>query len=311
VDLFGRTDVNADEVRQNPDDPDDVQTQRSLDDAHETEAAGFAKVRWSWGPATLETGGRLTWLEQGNAGDSTLDDTAWSGFLGFSVPLDNHVRLQGSLSTGVRFPSLTERYFTGTTGRGAVLGNPDLDPERSFNAELSLRWLSQRLLVEGAVYRNRIDQYIERIEVAPDLLTWVNVSSGVIRGVDFSGTFRPVERWQVDFGGQYVQGEDDDDRPLSDIPPAELFAGGGYASGPWRVTIRLAHRFEKTDIGSGEKPIPAAQLLQASIAYRLTPRWNLALVGENLLGEEYFRSADRKAPLAQGRSVGMQFRWSE
>ena len=47
------------------------------------------------------------------------------------------------------------------------------------------------------------------------------MTSGVISGVDLAGTFRPVARWQIDFGGQYVKGEDDDDRAHGDGDPGD------------------------------------------------------------------------------------------
>jgi len=51
--------------------------------------------------------------------------------------LGERLELRGSISSGLRFPSLGEQFFSGTTGAGAILGNPDLVPERSLNVEIS------------------------------------------------------------------------------------------------------------------------------------------------------------------------------
>ena len=64
-----------------------------------------------------------------------------------------------------------------------------------------------------------------------------------------------------------------------------------------------------SDPGSGEKAIPAAELLSASVGYSVSSSVSLWLSASNLLDEEYFRSADRKAPLASGRSVALRFTW--
>ena len=44
--------------------------------------------------------------------------------------------LSAELASGQRFPTLTERFFSGTTGRVQVIGNPDLDPEETLGLDL-------------------------------------------------------------------------------------------------------------------------------------------------------------------------------
>ena len=72
----------------------------------------------------------------------------------------------------------------------------------------------------------------------------------------------------------------------------------------------LQHRASKDDPGSGEKSIPSARLVSASLSYRLASGLVLTVRGRNLLDEEYFNSADRKSPLAAGRSIGLSLSWS-
>ncbi len=40
------------------------------------------------------------------------------------------------------------------------IGNPDLQPEKSLNTDLALRWRSQRAMASATVFRNRINDYI-------------------------------------------------------------------------------------------------------------------------------------------------------
>jgi iron complex outermembrane receptor protein len=190
------------------------------------------------------------------------------------------------------------------------VGNPELESERSLNAEASLRWLGRRFFASGLVFRNRIDDYIERVEVEEDLLTWVNLVSGTIRGLELQALYVVDERWRVFGSAHFLRGRDANGVPLADVPPREIQAGLRREAGAWRFEARLTHRDEKTDAGSGEKPIDSARLLSASLGYSFSPSWRVVLGGTNLLDEEYFPAADRKAPLAPGRSFSLRLAWT-
>lgn len=307
ADVFGRTDVDAEETQYDlsvPDQPTSA-TARTLDGATETELGGWGSVRWTRTKTRWEFGGRYSWMAQSNSGDPTRERSAWSGFAGVSRDLGSKIEFRASISSGIRFPSLTELYFTGTTGRGQVIGNPDLIPERSLGAETSLRWATRRVVITGVVFHNEIDDYIERVEVDPDLLTFVNVTSGTIQGLELHGVSRLTGVWTLNFGGHALRGEDSEGRALQDTPPNEVFVGGAYERRRWTVDARLAWRAARDRYASGEKPIPSATLLSAAVRYRWAERWEVALTGSNMLDQAYFRSADRKAPLAPGAGIGV------
>ena len=312
IDLFGRRGVEAGEVRVSfdPNVPMPVQRFSSLNDGGETEAGVFGTLSGRWGDTRWEVGARVIHIVQDNAGALSRDETAASGFAGFAAPLTDHLTLEAHAGTGLRFPSLTERFFTGTTARGQVTGNPGLDSERSLDTDLGLRWVTERWLLSGAVFHNRIDDYIERVEVAPGQLTFVNLTDGTIAGIEVQGAWHPAPAWRLGFGGHLIDGDDDDGGSLADIPPGAVHVSVRHRHERWTVSTRWSYRDEKTDPGSGEKPIPDAHLVSASVAFQASPDWRLAVTGTNLLDEEYFPSADRKAVLAPGRSVGVTLTWA-
>jgi iron complex outermembrane receptor protein len=308
ADLFGRHGVEAEERQKDLTGVEPTSRVVTLDGARELEAGAFFSARRDWQRGSLETGARLSGQEQENAGEDS-DASSLDGYLGGVYRIISRLEIGASLSTGVRFPSLSERFFTGTTGRGSVLGNPDLEEERSWNVETSLQWLGSHLLVRGVVFRNEVDDYIERIEITPDVLTFRNLTSGTIEGVELHGTVIPAESWRIEFGGHTMEGRDEDDDPLSDVPPDEFFLGLRHERERWSFGTRWTHRWEKDDPGSGEKVIPSAELLSAFVSVRIADAWMLSAGGSNLLDDEYFRSADRKAPFAQGRAVSLQLGW--
>ena len=255
-------------------------------------------------------GGRLAWQRQQNASEGSTDDEAVTAFAGLVLPVGGGFELAANAGTGLRFPSLSERFFSGTTGRGSVIGNRSLEPERSFNLDLGMRYYGQRLFVAGYLFRNEIDDYIERVEIEPDRLTFVNISSGRIEGIEAEGLLQLTSGWSLMFGGHVMEGRDEDDLPLADVPADRLYAGAGLEKGRWSWRVRWESRAEKDDPGSGEKAVPAADLVSSSVQVGLWPGMKLQLAVRNALDEEYFNSADRKVPLAPGRSLSVSLRWS-
>jgi iron complex outermembrane receptor protein len=284
-------------------------SQRTLDRGEEDEAGLYGAVERNIGRAVLLAGGRLSWQRQGNTGAADRDDVAGTAFAGLVAPLRAGLELAINAGTGLRFPSLSERFFSGVTGRGRVSGDPDLDPERALNLDLGLRWFGERLYLAGYVFRNEIDDYIERLETAPEELTFRNLTTGTIEGVEAQGGFQLDGRTALTFGGHLLDGEDASGGQLADIPADRLYAELRHRRLRWSVEARWEERSAKR-AGSGEKPIPGASLLSAGVRCEIAAGLELRLHGRNLLDERYFSSADEKVPLAPGRSIGIGFSWT-
>ncbi len=309
IDYLGRRGVDSRERAEDLSDG-SVDEVSSLDGGTQDEAAAFGSLRWSWGETTLLAGTRLTWQRQQNAAEASRDDTAWTGFVGLVQPLVGGLELTANLGTGLRFPNLSERFFTGTTGRGTTIGNPDLEPESSINTDLGLRWYGSKLFLSGQVFHQSIDDYIERIDVADGTRTFVNLSSGTIVGFEVEGFYQLHDHWLLSWNGHLLDGEDGDGQPLADIPADRFQFGIKYSRGDWQAQLQHQFRDAKDDPGSGEVEVPSADLLSASLRYHLSEGLALTLRAKNLLDEEYFNSADDRAALSPGRSVGLALSWS-
>ena len=191
-----------------------------------------------------------------------------------------------------------------------MIGNPGLDPERSYNVEAGLQWLGRRLAVTGALFHNDIDDFIERVETSPGLLTFINLTSGTIRGIETEATWQAGAGWRLSGGGHLMEGRSDDGRPLSDVPPSSVYAGADLSRDRWSAGARLEWRARKNDPGSGEKEIGSAVLLSADVLWRVAPTWTLQLRGDNLLNDTYFPSADDRSQTAAKRSFGAFVTWT-
>ena len=121
-------------------------------------------------PVTLSFGGRLDVrtidaVENERTGDpDDLENTytTLSGAVGASYAFGDGFALATNLSSGFRAPSIFELYASGVHGGVAAfqVGNPDLEPERSYSADLSLRVRRDRVTAEVTGYVNAISNYI-------------------------------------------------------------------------------------------------------------------------------------------------------
>jgi len=286
-----------------------VSVARTLDSAQLDELAAFGSVHWSWGSTGFQAGTRFTWQEQQNGDLPSRSDDAWSGFIGAVHPFGKGFELVANVGTGLRFPTLSERFFNGTTGRGDQVGNPDLEAERSLNLDLGLRWYGEKVFLSGQVFRLEIDDYIERIRISPETRTFVNLSSGTIEGLEIEGFYELGERWLLSWNGHTMEGRDEAGEPLADVPPDRVELRLRYREDRWLSQLRYQVRAEKNDPGSGELAIPSAQLVSAALSYELSSDLRVTLRGENLLDEAYFNSADDQSVLSPGRSVGLSLQW--
>jgi len=281
--------------------------QRTLD-GEQDEAAAFASLSRSWGRAVFQGGLRATWQRQSNVGWPGREDSAVTGFLGVVRPV-GRVELVANVGTGLRLPDLSERFFTGTTGRGQVLGNPDLDPESSWNVDLGLRWYGRRLFFAAHVFRLRIDDYVERVDLEDETRTFVNLSSGTVEGLELEGFYELSERVLLSWSGHLQDGEDVGAAPLADVPADRVGMTLQWRQGRWESRLTCQLRARKDDPGSGERAIPGAELLSAALKIRLAGDWTLVVRGRNLLDEVYWNVADDKATFAAGRSLGLGLVW--
>lgn len=286
----------------------DTDFSRTLD-GRQDELAAYGSLRRAFGGLSVEAGGRVTWIEQANAGAETVDDTAVTGFLGLTVPVGAGFELAANVGSGFRFPGLSERFFTGSTGRGEVIANQDLDPERSVTTDFGVRWFGDRLFVAAYVFRTEVDDYIERIDLDTGVRTFVNLTSGTIDGVELEGFFQATDTLRIDWTAQTTEGEADDGTPLAESPADRITVSGDWRRDPWGAGLRWQHRFEKDDPGPGEVETGEAEIVSASVRYTLPNGLTLLVSGNNLLDETYLPAADDLAVPAPRRSVGFGVRW--
>ena len=309
IDYRARREVSAKETLQ------DLETlavtrSKSLDDARLDELALYGTLHRRRGDWFVNSGLRYTWQQQDNGTGTDARDSAVTGFAGFNYQATPGLALKFNVGTGFRFPTLSERYFTGTTGRGEIIGVDSLDPEKSVNIEAGLDWRSETTSVGVQVFRLEIDDYIERIRLPSGARTFVNLTSGTIEGVEADVRLPVAADWQLIADAAVMDGEDNDGRPLADIPSDRAGLALEYDRAVWRGRVRYEHRRHKSDVGEGESAVGSADLLSASLSYQFGEHWSVRVGGRNLLDETYYNAADDLAPLSPERSFFIEFGWN-
>jgi outer membrane receptor protein involved in Fe transport len=165
---------------------------------------------------------------------------AFSGNAGlvYSPNIITHLSL--NVGRAFRMPT-TEELFTRTIScKGIKVGNPDLQPEYSWNFDIGVRGnaLKQKLKYDLALFYNILDDFIiEAPAEEPDVYFTLKNSDAKLMGGEFSAAYqfnnvlKPSNSLYLGTGASYVYGvdlSDGENTPLFGIPPFKMNAEINY-----------------------------------------------------------------------------------
>ena len=154
----------------------------------------------------------------------------------------------------IRATTLFELYADGVHGGVAAVkqGNAELDPERSLNTDLGLRWESSGLSASATIYRNEIDNYINLRDTGTTAGSGLPVfeyqqNDAVLEGIDLQA--RGMISETVELAGTLDAVDARNDATGEDLPlqPAdELRVEATWFPGSWTAVrspyVRLGVR---------------------------------------------------------------------
>ena len=272
--------------------------------------SGVSRGQWNESRGNI---GVFTGLEGAAAGTGyelsvRLDDdeafgTELTGSAGLNWRIGDRWRAFASAGRAFRAPNFSQLYSPGFFG-GLFAGNPNLDPERAWSAEVGADFnpvAGQRLTVSA--YSNWIDDLIAFAGVD---FRAININKARIRGLEFTYSAF-AENWSSDFN---LTWQDPQDRAAGrNLLRRASFKGNwvlGYAFGSrWSIDGELSHVGNRLDVGGAG--LASYTLINLRAAYRLREDWNLELRIDNLADRAYeplvgFNAADRR--------VFVQLGWS-
>jgi vitamin B12 transporter len=217
--------------------------------------------------------------------------TTWN--VDYGIHVTSSLRLIASAGTAFRAPDATDRFGSG--------GNVELNPEKSRNYEVGLRYAiagDQRLNLSA--FHNDVDELITYVITNPMNFDGQlqNVDRARIRGIELG---YQIERsnWQLRAEAIY---QDPEDRATGDqlLRRAKENFTLGYLQrlGRFEIGIDLLAAGERFDFGATE--LDSYVLTNLSARLNLGAGWSATAQIENVLDEEYelvsgYRTQDRAA----------------
>lgn len=283
---------------------------QAIEDARQLDRALFLTYQLPLASrVSLSAGLRGDWVETENQGgffgDRSTDHTAASGHAALTFGPFSNLTTTLQVSRGFRDPTLSDRYFRGPSGRGFIIGNPDLEPETSLQYDASVLWGIGRGSVALYGYLYQIDDLIERYRPERDFF-FRNRGEAEIRGVELEVQTPLVAGFHLELAAAVARGEvEEDGSPIDNIA-----APGGSATLRWAgergfAFLRTQAYAEDDRPGPTEDARPGFTTFDLGAGWRMTEELELRLLGRNLTDRRYRDSADEVASLARGRTYSL------
>lgn len=284
----------------------------SLTDAKEDNVSLFGIADWQLGDAfALEAGLRASWNAQDQAGADSDDADAGATVGLVWTPTAAH-RVTANLSSGYRFATLEERFFSGVTPQGEIVGNPDLGSESSLGLDIGHLWQAGDFATEVHLWRTDADDLIQLFAIAPGVNGYTNVGEAKLWGVDGSFGWTPTASLTVRTSLTWVRSKDENTGdPLFGTPPVsaalelqydfgDAFSAGAFYSHRWRVKRP----------GFEEVARDAVDVVDVDLTWHARPELDVQLFVRNAFDADYFATSDVLSALAPERAVGINLTWS-
>ena len=177
---------------------------------------------------------------------SSKSDDAVTFNLGLLYVLNENFHLTCNFSSGFRAPDMFERYSTRSSSY-MIIGNPELDPEHSYNGDLGFKFNYQRLRGSVSGFYSQVTDYIDLVNngntfAGMDSRGYVNVTEAELYGADGSLEFDLLEKLTVYGNLAYVVGRDRNNHDrLNTIPPLNGIFGARWHD---QLTNGLSYWFD-------------------------------------------------------------------
>jgi iron complex outermembrane receptor protein len=316
LDFFGRTDINDmnSEWKYNTNGRVISQTEETtLQDARRSNFGFYIDDKLQISDLlSLNVGARFDVVRTSNLSlggyRTSRNDEFFSVYLGSVFQITPALSLLGNIGQSFRFPSVSELFYTGLTGRGTVFGNPDLSPEKSLNFDLGFRYLHERFFASLYGFNNSIADMIQKYGgLEEEEYFYRNLTDSRIYGVEGEFYFSVMKDVELFINFHHMVGKDKDtDAALNYIPPSRLTFWGKYSPGRFWIEPRVTLSSSVKDPGPLEIAIDGYVLFDTIFGLKINGNLTLVAIAQNILDQTYRASADESGVDAPGR--GFVFR---
>jgi hemoglobin/transferrin/lactoferrin receptor protein len=242
---------------------------------------------------------RADWIEAETDGhprhqisqSESSESAAISGNLGVLYKLRADLNLYANVGRAFRAPNLLELYFFGPHDVGNDVGDPDLDPETSWNFDTGIKASTDNSTWEFAAFYNMVDDFIVKERQANNDYEFKNYADVTLYGVEAAWEYRFDGGWTLFASGSMVDGENDNTgENLPEIPPLKVQYGLRYAVNgdtPWWVELSGQTAADQTDTAPNEKETDGYTIGDLRAGIEFGEGWSVVGAVENFTDESY------------------------
>lgn len=268
----------------------------------------FTTTTFDMSGHSIQFGIRHDWLQQEADNQRRISTNKLTGYIGWQWFINQSWSISSELANAYREPSLTERYYSGSTARGSSVGNVELKAETAPGFDLGLHWEQGSTVFSAHWFYQSFDNYIERTIIDSDTRGFGNLRDGEVTGVELEGSTLWRDQWAFTFGFHWVDGEGSGDTPIADIPASVVNIGATYRNPDWQLGMHWRYRFSKSSVASTELPIDAANIVDIHYTRQLSSNSYLSIYFRNALNDDYRISADEISTYGNRHTLGIRFR---
>ena len=240
------------------------------------------------------------------------------------------------LARGFRAPTPEQvnNGFANLASGYTSVGNPALKPEYADSLEIGFRGKSHGLRYSLAGFENRYQNFISQEIIGgggrpsnPTIYQYVNLTKAKIQGVVAQVELKVGQRWTVQTGAAYLQGDSQMNgvsAPINSVQPFKAMFGLQYDAGEWggQATVLYSAAKDPGRIAPGRTSqfaSPDYTVLDLGVYWKPSPNLTLNANLNNALDTKYWRWSDvsgltensriADAYTAAGRTVQVSLRY--
>jgi outer membrane receptor protein involved in Fe transport len=260
-----------------------------------------------------------------DAADTERDEVNAGGNLRLGWQIDDRWQAHVAAGSAVRTADATERYAAFAPAPGGYrVGNPTLDPERSWQLDAGVAGTAGPLTLSADGFVNQVDDYI-LVTVIEDGLRdfnndgvndvvkgYHNLDRAFLWGGEVTATWAITDAWALAGSLTYTERQNrDDDQPLPEIAPLSGRLQLRYDDPDghyWGAAgSRLVARQDRADAAFGEDETPGFTTFDVRGGRHFGERWQLTVAVENLFDRTLSRAPHPRG-LPAGRRPGRRRR---
>jgi outer membrane receptor protein involved in Fe transport len=314
VDMNGRYKVNAENIDKKYNEAGEViktSSYSSIVDGKRSDYGIYMALDYTKDNLDINMGIRYDYIKisSGDTGYITereYNGDAVTGFVGVSYELAKDVILIGNVARAYRMPELSERFYVGITGRGYVIGNPNLKAERSNNLDFGLRILKKSFYMGLYSFYYKIDDMVERYKLGSTVYTYGNIEKGVIKGFEYELEYYPYQGLKIFANGMNYYGKSEaTGMYLNDVPPYRIICGGRIYKGDYWVELNAVYQHKHSRVGPAEIEIPSYTIMNLIAGININDNWKANIQIYNIFNKLYIGRPDPEGVYEPGRSVSV------